>query len=315
MLVQDRPTVPAEPLVNGSPDAGVIEDARSRQRRHRRAGAALTLAVALAVLAYAIAGGGDGSGGARPPVAKDGASFVQTTSLRMPRGRTTFTFLVKGIAGHAFDVRFNAPASAALAVTTNIGTPLGTGPTFHTLTDRQDCRTIAAEVSCLVHFAAGGTPGGTWRWTVTKSSIPAARVRISVASTDTSATIPAEATTGTGLARSLRRVLRGAGPRQTAANRPCPTLTGRCCRTACGPGLSSNWTRSPTRHSASGWTTTAISNVAYFFTGGATPTKIDRVVTCLEQAYPGAPRWPASVTLNSLSLPSSPHMRRGPRRS
>lgn len=113
MLVQDLPTVPAEPLVIGSPEAGVIDDARSRQRRHRRAGAALTLAVALAALAYVIAGGGDGSRGALPPVAKDGASFVQTTSLRLPRGRTTSIFLVKGIAGHAFDARFNAPASSA----------------------------------------------------------------------------------------------------------------------------------------------------------------------------------------------------------
>ena len=181
MLVQDRPTVSAEPVVTASPEAGVIDDARSRQRRHRRAGAVLTLALALAALACVIAGGGRGSGGARPPVAKDGASFVQTTSLRMPRGRTTSTFLVNGIAGHAFDARFDAPAAAALAVTTNIGTALGIGPTFHTLTDRQDCRIMAAEVSCLVHFAAGGTPGGTWRWILTKTSIPAARVRISVA--------------------------------------------------------------------------------------------------------------------------------------
>jgi hypothetical protein len=51
----------------------------------------------------------------------------------------------------------------------------------------------------------------------------------------------------------------------------------------------------------------AISNVAYFFTGGATPTEVDHVVACLEQTYPGAPRWPASVTLNSLRLANSPY--------
>ncbi len=94
---------------------------------------------------------------------------------------TTSTFLVKGIAGHAFDARFNAPATAALTVTTNIGPGSGLGPTFHTLTDRHDCRVVAAEVSCVAHFAAGGNPGGTWRWTVTKTSAPAAVVHISVA--------------------------------------------------------------------------------------------------------------------------------------
>jgi hypothetical protein len=160
----------------------VIDDARSRQRRHRRAGVALFLALALALLAYIDSGGGGRSGGGRPPVSHGGASFIQTSTLRLGRGRTTSTFLVKGIAGHAFDARFDAPVTAALTVTTNIGPPPDLGfPTFHTLTDRHDCRVLAAEVSCVVHFAAGGTPGGTWRWTVTKTSTPAAAVRISAA--------------------------------------------------------------------------------------------------------------------------------------
>ena len=181
MLVRDRPTVSPEPLLYDSREAGVIEDARARQQRHRRAGAALFLAMALTALIYVNAGGGGRSGGYRPPVSYDGASFSQTSILRLARGRTTSTFLVKGIAGHAFDARFNAPATAALTVTTNIGPGSGLGPTFHTLTDRRDCRIVAAEVSCVVHFAAGGTPGGTWRWTVTKTSASAAVVHISVA--------------------------------------------------------------------------------------------------------------------------------------
>jgi hypothetical protein len=181
MLVRDRPTVFPEPLPSDSLEAGVIDDARSRQKRHRRTGAAVFLAIALAVLVYMNAGGGGRSGGDRPPVSHHGASFIQTSTLRLARGRTTSIFLVKGIAGHAFDTRFNAPVTAALTVTTNIGPGSGLGPTFHTLTDRHDCRIAAAQVSCVVHFAAGGTPGGTWRWAVTKTSTPAAAVRISVA--------------------------------------------------------------------------------------------------------------------------------------
>jgi hypothetical protein len=182
VLVRDRPTVPPGPLLSDSREAGVIDDARSRQRLHRRTGAALFLALALMAVVYLSAGGGGRSGGDRPPVSHDGASFIQTSTLRLPRGRTTSTFLVKGIAGHAFDARFDAPVTAAFAVTTNIGPPPDLGfPTFHTLTDRHDCRVVAAEVLCVVHFAAGGTPGGTWRWTVAKTSNPAAVVHISVA--------------------------------------------------------------------------------------------------------------------------------------
>jgi hypothetical protein len=159
----------------------VIDDARTRQKQHRRTGVALFLALALMALVYVNAGGGGRSGGGRPPVSHHEASFIQTSTLRLARGRTTSTFLVRGIAGHAFDARFDAPVTAAVTVTTNIGSGPGLGPTFHTLTDRHDCRILKAEVLCVVHFAAGGTPGGTWRWTVAKTSTPAAAVRISVA--------------------------------------------------------------------------------------------------------------------------------------
>lgn len=178
MLVQDRVTTRDEQLTVASPDAGVIEDARLRQRRHRRAGAGISLAIAVAALAYLSAGGGGGSRRTRPPVSKGGASFVQTASLRLPRGRATSTFIVKAPAGHAFDVSVEAPSAAAVALTMNFG--FSPGLTVQTLTDRQDCRILAATTSCVVHLAAGGNAGGTWRWTVTKTSIPAARVHISV---------------------------------------------------------------------------------------------------------------------------------------
>jgi len=178
--VQDRPAVQVQSLPITPPEAGVIQDARARRRRHRRAGAAIALAIALIGPAFVNAGGGNGAGGSRAPIQTGGASFAQGASMRLPRGRTTFTFLVHGIAGHAFDARFQAPEAAAIAVTTNIGPGAGLGPTFHTLTDRQDCRTVSAQTSCVVHFAAGGVPGGTWRWTVTKTSIAAAKIHISV---------------------------------------------------------------------------------------------------------------------------------------
>jgi hypothetical protein len=178
MLLQDRLTAPDEQLVVVSPDAGVIEDARSRQLRHRRAGAAISLAIAIgASLAYLNAGGGNGSGHSRPPVAHGGTSFVQATTLRMPRGRTTSTFIVRAPADHAFDVSLATPSATALTLTTNFGFP---GPTFNTLTDRQNCRTSQAMTSCVVHFAAGGNAGGTWRWTVTKASPAAAQTHISI---------------------------------------------------------------------------------------------------------------------------------------
>ena len=116
MLVRDRPIVSAEPLPGESREAGVIDDARSRQMRHRRTGAALFLAIALGALIYLNAGGGGRSGGDRPPVSHAGAPFIQTSTLRLARGRTTSTFLVKGIAGHAFDARFDAPATAVGAI-------------------------------------------------------------------------------------------------------------------------------------------------------------------------------------------------------
>lgn len=181
MLVQDRHSARhAQPVTTGSPDAGVIEEARSRQRRHRRAGAALSLAIALAAWLAYFGAAGDGGHNRRPPSppSKGEGSFVQTASLRLPRGRTTTTILIKAPADHAFDVSLRSASAAAVVLTTNFG--VSPGPEFQTMTDRQDCRTVAASTSCVIHFAAGGNAGGTWRWTVTKTSIPAARVYLKV---------------------------------------------------------------------------------------------------------------------------------------
>jgi hypothetical protein len=54
-----------------------------------------------------------------------------------------------------------------------------------------------------------------------------------------------------------------------------------------------------------GWL--AISNVAYFFSLASTPAEVDRVTSCLTKAYPGKPKWPANVSLSTLSSPESPY--------
>jgi hypothetical protein len=51
--------------------------------------------------------------------------------------------------------------------------------TLNTL-NGQGCRTVVRQTGCLLHFAAGGNPGGTWTGIVHKNSVPAALVRISV---------------------------------------------------------------------------------------------------------------------------------------
>jgi hypothetical protein len=88
--LHDEPLRPPGPLLSDSREAGVIDDARSRQKLDRRTGAALFLALALAVLVYVNAGGGGRAGGDRPPVSHDGASIIQTSTLRLTRGRDLF---------------------------------------------------------------------------------------------------------------------------------------------------------------------------------------------------------------------------------
>jgi hypothetical protein len=60
-----------------------------------------------------------------------------------------------------------------------MNTIAGTRSTLGTLHD-QGCRTTAGQALCVLHFAEGGTPGGAWTVVVRKTSIPAARVKVSV---------------------------------------------------------------------------------------------------------------------------------------
>jgi hypothetical protein len=61
----------------------------------------------------------------------------------------------------------------------------------------------------------------------------------------------------------------------------------------------------PGRQKTGGWL--AISNVAYFFSFASTPAEVDRVTACLTKTYPGKPKWPADVSLSTLSSPESPY--------
>ena len=106
-----------------------------------------------------------------------GAGHVQSATLHLPRGQATRRFAISALASHTYDVTVTAPAQAAVAVTMN--TVAGTRSTLDTLHD-QGCRTSAGQVLCVLHFAEGGTPGGTWTVVVRKTSIPAARVKVSV---------------------------------------------------------------------------------------------------------------------------------------
>jgi hypothetical protein len=178
MVVESPRRATIEPSLARAPDAGVIEEARSRQRRHRRVGACLLLVVALAALIGAFSSGGGGGtthGGAS--VAKGGSALVQGATLRLPRGRSTTTFTITAPAAHAYDVTVAAPAASAIVLTMKISP--GTGWTVNTLND-SGCHTIAGHTGCLLHFAEGGNPGGKWTGTVYKTSAPAARVHISI---------------------------------------------------------------------------------------------------------------------------------------
>jgi hypothetical protein len=105
------------------------------------------------------------------------AGQVQSATLHLPRGQATKWFAISALASHTYDVTVTAPDTAAVAVTMN--TVSGTRSTLGTLHD-QGCRTTAGRAVCRLHFAEGGTPGGTWTVVVHKTSIPAAQVKVSV---------------------------------------------------------------------------------------------------------------------------------------
>lgn len=178
MLVESPPNATTEQSLESLPDAGVIEDARSRQRRHRRAGACLLFAVALgAVIASLYSGGGGGTPRDGASVAKGGPRSIQGAALRLPSGRSTTTFTITAPAARAYDVTVAAPAASAIVLTMKISP--GVGWTVNTLDD-PSCHTIAGHTACLLHFAEGGNPGGTWTAIVHKTSIPPARAHITI---------------------------------------------------------------------------------------------------------------------------------------
>src|SRR5579859_6616985 len=89
------------------------------------------------------------------------AGHVQSATLTLPRGHATKRFAISALASHTYDVTVTAPASAVFVVTMN--TDAGTLSTLDTsLNNRQDCHTRAGRALCLLRFAEGGTPGGTW---------------------------------------------------------------------------------------------------------------------------------------------------------
>jgi len=102
---------------------------------------------------------------------------VQSATWQLPRGQATKRFGISALASHPYDVTVTAPDTSAVAVTMN--TNAGTRSTLVTLHD-PGCRTTAGRAVCLLHFAEGGTPGGTWTVIVRKTSTPAARVKVSV---------------------------------------------------------------------------------------------------------------------------------------
>jgi hypothetical protein len=178
MVVETPRDATTEPATAKPPDAGVIKDARSRQRRHHRAGACLLLAGALAAVIASNSGGGGGTAHGKAPAAHGRAGLVQGAEVRLPRGQSTTTFTITAPAAHAYDVTVAAPAAAAIVLTMKISA--ATGWTLNTLHD-PGCHTMAGRTGCVLHFAEGGNPGGRWTAIVHKTSLPAARGRITIA--------------------------------------------------------------------------------------------------------------------------------------
>jgi hypothetical protein len=70
-----------------------------------------------------------------------------------------------------------APAASAIVLTMKISP--GVGWTVNTVDD-PSCHTIAGRSACVLHFAEGGNPGGTWTAILHKTSLPAARAHIRI---------------------------------------------------------------------------------------------------------------------------------------
>jgi hypothetical protein len=135
-----------------------------------------SLALTVAVVAF---GALAGIGGALNAAALSPAR-THTAVLRLPRGRSVGVFRLSAAAALGYDVTVGAPASAALSVVTHVNGGAMTLSVLYSTHD-QGCVRRSRAVTCVLHFAAGGNPGGCWAMTVTKWSEPSARVAISVA--------------------------------------------------------------------------------------------------------------------------------------
>jgi len=145
---------------------GVLADARARRRRRR---GTIGAAIAFAAVAAALA---SGTGGHTP-----NAALTRDLALRVPAGRASETFTIDAPAGLAYDVRLTAPAAARVTLTVQIGA--GAGWTAET-GDESACSRSSASTTCLLHFAAGGNPGGRWTAVLSKDTAPAAAVEIAI---------------------------------------------------------------------------------------------------------------------------------------
>jgi hypothetical protein len=154
---------------------GVLADARGRQQRRRRRilGVALLALVLSPILAYVVAGGGPRR--TSGPVVEDRAALNYAWRLRLAAGPEADRFTITAPADRAYVVAISAPATTAAVMRAHIGP--GAGWTLATPSDTS-CSTNANHTYCILHFAAGGNPGGTWTIVVRKTSARAATVHI-----------------------------------------------------------------------------------------------------------------------------------------
>jgi hypothetical protein len=154
----------------------VSADRRAGRWRRRRlvVGSALVLGLLSTGFAYsAWHGGGHRAPGQRSAPAHTG-TVLRGGDLVL-YGHRAFVWGVHAPAGLAYDVQFTAPVASRAVVTMQIAR--GVGWTFSTRDDRR-CRTSAGRTTCLLHFASGGNPGGTWRADVRNTTASTADLRL-----------------------------------------------------------------------------------------------------------------------------------------
>jgi hypothetical protein len=106
-------------------------------------------------------------------------SKTRTAVLRFPRGRSVRVFGLSAPAAVSYDITIDTAATAALSVVTHVNGSALTMSLLYSTHDQGCVRRLRA-VTCVLHFAAGGNPGGRWAMTITKRSVPSATVAVSV---------------------------------------------------------------------------------------------------------------------------------------